>query len=108
MPIEFILRFSKIELDTDFDFIGPDYKPTYLSLSWWGSYHGVGDQWIEHLTRIEKIIKDVSNCKLKDTMTTLKMHQTKVGEDIVGEILAKYDMDNINIIYEDSNPLGDN
>ena len=108
MPIEFILRFSKIELDTDFDFIGPDYKTTYLSLSWCGSYPDVGDQWIEHLTRLEKIIKAVSNCKLKDTMTTLKMHQTKVGEDIVGEILTKYDMDDMNIIYEDSNLLGDN
>ena len=41
-------------------------------------------------------------------MTTLKMHQTKMGEDIVGEILTKYDMDDMNIIYEDSNLLGDN
>ena len=62
--------------------------------------------WASHKTW--EIIKAVSNCKLKDTMTTLKMHQTKMGEDIVGEILTKYDMDDMNIIYEDSNLLGDN
>ena len=102
------IRYSKVELDADFDFSGPDYKTTYLSLSWCGSHPDVGDQWIEHPIRLEKIIKAVSECKLKDTLTTLNMHETGMEADIVGDILKKYDMDNINIIYEDPNPLGDN
>ena len=100
------IRFSKIELDADFDFSGPDYKTTYLSLSWCGSLPDVGDQWIEHPTRLEKIIKAISECKLKDTLTTLNMYQTKIETDIVEEMLMIYDMENINIIYEDPEPLG--
>ena len=99
------IRWSKIELDAEFDFSGPNYKASYLSFAYWGSYSDTWDGWTESPSRFEKIVKAISKCRLKDTLKVFNMKSIGITSDAVRKIFSDHGMTTISIIDEDPMPL---
>ena len=53
-----IFSHSNIDLGSDLDFSGPDYKISYLGLPFWGNYHE--NYWAYYPKRFERFIKAIA------------------------------------------------
>ena len=86
----------QIDLSSDIDLSGPDYKTTYLSF-WW-----VGDRkendWKNHPERLKKVIKAISMCSLKDSLKTINVRLSDVSVKTVEEMLKEFKLDGIQVI----------
>ena len=84
---------SQIVLSSDIDFSGPHYNTSYLS------FFGVGylkeNDWYSHPERLERVIKAISLCSMKDSLKTLHVYWWGIGLKKVEEMLEKYKLDNV-------------
>ena len=55
--------------NTDFNFIGPAYTTSYLSLRYVGNKSK--NSWKTHPERLKRIVKAISECSLKDSLNTI-------------------------------------
>ena len=85
----------QIDLSSDIDLSGPDYKTTYLSLMY------VGDRkendWKNHPERLKRVIKAISLCSLKDSLKTLNVNKSDVGVKTVEEMLKEFKLEGIQV-----------
>ena len=90
-----IIRYSKLDWDNDFDFSGPEYNTTYLSFSKWGNNHG--NNWSVNPEKLERIIKAISLCSMKDSLQTLNVRECGVTIRKVEKMLSANEMDNVQL-----------
>ena len=88
-----MIRCSKLDWDSDFDFSGPEYKNTYLSFGSWGISHG--NNWSSNPEKLGRIIKAISLCSMKDSLQTLNVHRCGVSVQKVMEMLSVNGMSNV-------------
>ena len=91
------IRHSKLDWDKDFNFSGPEYKTTYLSFCHWGNYHD--NNWRANPKKLERIIKAISKCKLKDSLQTLNVRDCEVAIQKVKKMLSTHGMANVQYNY---------
>ena len=88
----------QIDLSSDIDLSGPEYRTTYLSL--WR----IGDQkendWKNHPERLKRVIKAISLCSLKDSLKTLNVRKSDVAVKTVQEMLKEFKLDGIQVIED--------
>ena len=88
-----IIKWSKLDWDNDFDFTGPHYNTTYLSFNGWGNNHG--NNWDANPEKLERIIKAISMCSMKDSLETLSVYGCGVTVQKVKKMLSAYGMRNV-------------
>ena len=88
----------QIDLSSDIDLSGPEYKTTYLSFT------GVGDRiendWENHPERLKRLIKAISLCSLKDSLETINVWRSDVEVETVEEMLKEFNLDGIQAIQD--------
>ena len=90
-----IIRNSKINWDSDFDFSGSHYSTTHLSFDWWGINHG--NNWSANPEKLGRIIKAISLCSMKDSLQTLNVYNCGVTKQKVEEMLSASGMSNVQL-----------
>ena len=93
-----IISYSKLDWDNEFDFSGPKYSIDYLSFRNWGNNHG--NNWSSNPEKLERIIKAISLCSMKDSLKTLNVCQCRVSVEKAKELLSNYGMPNVLFILE--------
>jgi hypothetical protein len=90
------MRVLKIYSEQEFDFGGPDYKTSFLSLTYCGnSSH---NSWGSHEHRFENIVKGIKNCGLKDSLKTIDVYNCEIGKAKASEILSKHGLGAITVV----------
>ena len=88
----------QIDLSSDIDLSGPEYKTTYLS------FMQVGDRkendWKTHPERLKRVIKAISLCALKDSLKTMNVWSSNVSVKTVEEMLKEFKLDGIQVIQD--------
>ena len=86
----------QIDLSSDIDLSGPEYRTTYLS------FWQVGDRkendWKNHPERLKRIIKAISLCSLKNSLKTINVYKSDVAVKTVEEMLKEFKLDGIKAI----------
>ena len=87
---------SQIDLSSEIDLSSPDYNTSYLS------FFGVGElnenSWSSHPERLERIIKAISLCSMKDSLKIINVCGWGIEAKEVEEMLGKYKLDNVQVI----------
>ena len=91
-----VFRGSQIDLSSDIDLSGPLYNTSYLSFVAVGSLKE--NDWKYHPERLERVIKAISLCSMKDSLKTLNVHGWDIGVKEVEQMLKKYKLDNVRAI----------
>ena len=91
---------SQIDLSSDIDFSGPDYKTSYLSFRYVGQH--VVNNWKNNSECLKKVIKAISLCTLKDSLQKLDVIGWEIPIDKVEEMLKDANLGNIEIVEEKS------
>ena len=95
----------QIDLSSDIDLSGPEYRTTYLS------FMQVGDKkendWETHPERLKRVIKAISMCSLKDSLETLNVRGSGVEVETVEEMLKEFKLDEIRVIEDWIDPLNE-
>ena len=93
-----VFHLCQIDLSSDIDLSGPEYKTTYLSF-WW-----IGDRkendWKNHPERLKRVIKAISLCSLKDSLKTLNVRLSDVEVKTVQEMLKEFKLEAIQVIED--------
>ena len=89
------IRFSKLDLSHDLDFSGPEYSTSYLSFSTWGNCDG--SNWSKEPEKLERLIKAISQCNLKTSLTILNLHDCGLSKDQISAMLTTYDLGHISV-----------
>ena len=91
-----VFNLCQIDLSSDIDLSGPEYKTTYLS------FMQVGDRkandWKNHPERIKRVIKAISMCSLKNSLKTINVYKSDVEVKTVEEMLKEFKLDGIQVI----------
>ena len=93
-----MFNICQIDLSSDIDLSGPEYKTTYLSL-WQIGYQKVND-WKNHPERLKRVIKAISLCSLKDSLKTINVRKSDVSVKTVEEMLKEFKLDGIQVIED--------
>ena len=90
--------FCQIDLSSDIDLSGPEYKTTYLA------FHYVGNRevndWENNPERLKRVIKAISLCSLKDSLKTINVRKSDVSVKTVQEMLKEFKLDGIQVIED--------
>ena len=85
--------YSQIDLSSDIDLSGPHYSTSYLSFESVGNQKG--NDWKNHPERLERVIKAISLCSMKDSLKTLNVCEWDIGVKKVEQMLKKYKLGNV-------------
>ena len=88
----------QVDLSSDIDFSGPEYRTTYLSFMQTGD-RKVND-WKNHPERLKRVIKAISECSLKNSLKTLNVCDSDVAVKTVEEMLKEFKLDGIQVIED--------
>ena len=88
-----IIKCSKLDWDSDFDFSGPHYNTAYLSFCHWGINHD--SNWNSNPEKLGRIIKAISKCSMKDSLQTLNVCYCGVTKQKVEEMMSANGMSNV-------------
>ena len=94
-----------MDLSSDIDLSGPHYSTSYLSFMFVGNLKE--NDWNSHPERLERVIKAISLCSMKDSLKTLNVWKWDIEVKKVEEMLKKYKLDNVQVIEEDEDPLSE-
>ena len=96
--VEFCL--SQIDLSSEIVLTGPHYNTAYLS------FDCIGDRkendWENHPEWLERVIKAISLCSMKDSLKTLEVCDWNIGIKEVEEMLKKYKLGNVQVVDGES------
>ena len=95
----------QIDLSSDIDLSGPEYKTTYLSFTYVGNKKE--NDWENHPERLKRVIKAISLCSLKDSLETINVYDSDVEVETVEEMLKEFNLDAIQIIQDWIDPLNE-
>ena len=90
--------YSQIDLSSDIDLSGPHYSTSYLSFSCVENQKN--NSWKSHPELLERVIKAISLCSMKNSLETLDVYQWGIGVEEVEQMLRKYKLDNIRVTKE--------
>ena len=90
-----ILKGSKIDCSTDFDFTGPNYCTNYFALPYCGDHQKEG--WSDAPVKLERIIKAISCTDIMLSLKTFNVFKCGVQADIVKGLLIKHGMSNVKV-----------
>ena len=93
-----VLLGCQIDLSSDIDLSGPEYKTTYLSF-WCVGDRKVND-WKNHPERLKRVIKAISLCSLKDSLKIINVWDSDVAVKTVKEMLKEFKLDGIQVIQD--------
>ena len=85
----------QIDLSSDIDFSGPEYKTSYLSLWWIGNQ--AENDWKNHPDRLKRVLKAISMCSLKDSLKTMNIRNSGFDIKTVEDMLTEFKLGNIKI-----------
>jgi hypothetical protein len=88
----------KVDSEQEFDFGGPDYKTSFLSLKYCGNSNN--NSWGSHEHRFENIVKGIKNCGLKDSLKTIDVYECEIGKAKASEILSKHGLGAITVVAD--------
>jgi hypothetical protein len=92
-----VMNGLKMDSEQEFDFGGPDYKTSFLSLMYCG-HSSYGNSWGSHEHRFENIVKGIKNCGLKDSLKTIDVYECEIGKAKASEILSKHGLGAITVV----------
>ena len=100
-----VFNICQIDLSSDIDLSGPEYRTTYLS------FMGVGNRkvndWKTHPEKLKRIIKAISLCSLKDSLKTLNVRKWDVSVKTVEEMLKEFKLEGIQVIEDKIDALNE-
>ena len=96
---------SQIDLSSDIDLSGPHYCTSYLSFFFVGRLEE--NSWSSHPEQLERVIKAISLCSMKDSIKTLDVCDWDIGVWEVFQMLRKYELYNVQVIDKYVYPLDD-
>ena len=88
----------QIDLSSDIDLSGPEYRTTYLSFTSVGNRKE--NDWKNHPERLKRVIKAISLCSLKDSLITINVWRSDVEVETVKEMLKEFKLDGIQVIED--------
>ena len=93
-----MLRYSQINLSSDIDLSGPHYNTSFLSFN----HIGIRKENEQESSpeRLERVIKAISLCSLKDSLKSINVYEWGIGVKEVEEILENYKLENVRVIEE--------
>ena len=95
----------QIDLSSDIDLSGPEYKTTYLSFTYVGNQKE--NDWENQPERLKRVIKAISLCSLKDSLKTINVFNSDVEVETVEEMLKEFKLDGIQVIEDLIVPLNE-
>ena len=90
-----VFHSSQIDLSSDIDLSGPHYSTSYLSFSC-VEYQKEND-WKSNPKLLDKVIKAISLCSMKDSLKTLYVWGWGIGVEEVEEMMEKCKLDNVRV-----------
>ena len=90
-----VFNLCQIDLSSDIDLSGPEYKTTYLSFMQVGELKE--NDWENHPERLKRVIKAISLCSLKDSLKTINVCCSNVKVETVEEMLKEFKLDGIQV-----------
>ena len=93
-----VFQLCQIDLSSDIDLSGPEYRTTYLSL--WQIGNRAENDWKGYPERLKRVIKAISECSLKDSLKTLNVRGSDVPVETVEEMLKEFNLDGIQVIED--------
>ena len=100
-----MFKACQIDLSSDIDLSGPEYKTTYLSF--WETGNKKVNEWKTHPERLKRVIKAISLCSLKDSLKILNVRLCDVAVKTVKEMLNEFKLDGIQVIDDKINGLNE-
>ena len=85
-----------LDVDSDIDISGPDYKTTYLSFRGTGSC----SNWISNPIMLERILKAISLSSLKTSLQTLDVQNWGLGVSQVEWMLKGFNLEHVKVVQE--------
>ena len=90
---------SQIDLSSDIDLSGPHYNISCLTF--FGGGGRKENDWMFHPELVERLIKAISLCSMKDSLKTLKVCEWDIEVEEVEDMLKKHNLNNVQVVEED-------
>ena len=91
-----VFSWCSLELDSDIDISGPDYKTTYLSLRW-NKYYS---NWSSSPSRLKRMLKAISLCSLNTSLQTLDVYGWELEVSKVEKMLKEFSLEHVKVVKE--------
>ena len=98
-----VFRGCLLDLDSDIDISGPEYKTTYFSFRYTGNEYC--SNWGSFPSRLKKILKAISLSSLKTSLLTLDVYEWGFEVSKVEEMLKEFNLEHVKIVKEDAMSL---
>ena len=90
--------YCSLDLKSDIDISGPDYKTTFLSFRWTGNK----SLWVAYPCWLKRILKAISLSSLKTSLQTLDVWNWGLEESKVEEMLKEFNLEHVKVIFEEN------